>query len=234
MNGLSKRAECSIDIVVFTQTASHGQRLISSAASDRQTLQGGPPCARVRRCERCSQPDDHRSRDFRFLVLSQNWVWLDVPQAATCTLSRRIDSQTEEGQDDGQRSIDQQALVCTCSVRHEHTSSPSVHRLMLWLCTHAAWRRKSVCGQTCARVQSTSNLHHSQASECTARNLGCMPQPACHCKPGVCVLTPTNQSRDVHRVALVVAAQRQAASPPTDGARPVPAPTAQPAGHPLV
>ncbi len=47
-------------------------------------------------------------------------------------------------------------------------------------------------------------------------------------------LTPTNQSRDVHRVALVVAAERQAAGAPTDGARPMTAATAQPAGHTLV
>ena len=45
---------------------------------------------------------------------------------------------------------------------HEYTSSPSVHRLMLWLCTHAAWRRRSVCGRMCAHAQSTSSLHRSQ------------------------------------------------------------------------
>lgn len=49
------------------------------------TLQGGPPSANAKRCKRWSHPADHSSRDFRFLAFSQNCVWLDVPQAATCT-----------------------------------------------------------------------------------------------------------------------------------------------------
>lgn len=63
-------------------------------------------------------------------------------------------------------------------VRQEHTSSPSVHRLTLWLCTHAAWQRKSVCGQMCAHAQSTLNLRHSQhkSAHITARDPVSMSQ----------------------------------------------------------
>lgn len=64
------------------------------------TLQGGPPSANARRCVRCSHPDDHKSRDFRFLAFSQNCVWLDVPQAATCMpriAAERTDARETKG-----------------------------------------------------------------------------------------------------------------------------------------